>query len=224
MPVLIDPETALPETKRKMTPGQLVLLLLYPVIFAVGLSVGLVIGLQQGRQQGSAQQQQSHSNTSVIPHANTNVKTNTTNANTNVSNAFLNTNFNLSGGDYLKLDASTQNTLNQKKQNDLDRLVDQTATLTDVIRQKDIIELKYDLLAYETVEKTFPVSNQQYRLDRTDNDPLYTAMKTFNGGSYYERIDPESPQYYYGYSSDGTHFTLTAYLTSKSAAFTIRDQ
>lgn len=225
MPILIDPDTALPEnTKRKMTASQIVLLLLYPVIFAVGLTVGLVIGLQQGRVQGTQQAQQTRTNTSVVPSSNTNVKTNTTNANTNVSNAFLNTNLGLSGGDYLKLDATTQNTLNQKKQNDLDRLVDQTLDLTDIIRQKDILELKYDILAYQVVEGSFPNSNNQlYKLDRSASDPLYAAMTTFNGGTYYERIDPESPQYYYGYTSDGTHFTLTCYLVGKKTIFQVQE-
>lgn len=223
MPILLDPETALPETKRKLAPGHIILLLLYPVVFAVGLTVGLVIGLRQGREQGTAQAQ--HINTSVIPRANTNVKTNTSNANTNVSNAFSNSNFSLNGGDYLRLDAVTQNTLNQQKQTDLQRLVDQTAGLTDIIRQQDVIELKYDLLAYHAVEGTFPSSNSQlYKLDRSENDPVFTAMKTFNGGSYNERIDPEAPQYYYGYTSDGTHFTLTSYIVSKQRVFQVEDQ
>ncbi len=224
MPILLDPETALPDTnKKKMSAGQIVGLLLYPVIFAIGVTVGLVIGLQQGRQQG-IKQEQLRVNTSVVPSANTNVRTNTTNANTNVSNAFLNTNIGLSGGDYLKLDAATQTSLAQKKQNELDRVVNQSLGLTDIIRQQDVIELKYDLLAYQAVEGKFPTSNSQvYKLDRNANDPLYAAMSKFNGGTYYERIDPESPQYYYGYTSDGTHFSLTSYLVGPKTVFTVTD-
>lgn len=224
MPILLDPETALPENKRKMSPSQIILLLLYPVVFAVGLTVGLVIGLREGRQQGTEQVQQSI-NTSIVPSANTNVKTNTTNANTNVSNAFQNDNIALNGGDYLRLDAATLTTLNTKKQSELQQSVDQTVGLTDIIRQQDVIELKYDLLAYKAVEGSFPSSSGQlYKLDRSDQDPLYTAMKTFNGGTYYERIDPESPQYYYGYTSDGTHFTLTSYIVSQSRVFQVQDE
>src|SRR5207244_1139527 len=158
-------------------PSQVITLLLYPAIFAVGLTVGLVIGLQQGRVQGAAQQ--SHVNTSIIPGVNTNVKTNTTNANTNVSNAFSNTNFSLNGGDYLKLDAAAQTQLATNHQQEASRVIDQTASLTDIIRQQDILELKYNLLAYQKVEGKFPTTNGQViHLDRSEADILYVAMRT----------------------------------------------
>lgn len=209
MPELLDPETALP-TKRKATPSQIIMWLLYPVIFAIGLSVGLVIGIQQGKQQANENQNAVNQvPTTVIPNANNRVNTNTSNANVNV--AILN------GGDFLKLDAATQAELNQQEQADKENLIDQSVSLTDVVRQRDLITLKYDLLAYFAVNESYPsTSNVQIRLDRKSGDTLYQALKDFYGGSYNEPIDPEDPTYYYGYTSDGTSFELTTILVSKN--------
>lgn len=225
MAVLMDPETALP-TKRKMTPSQIIMLLLYPVIFIVGLIVGLVIGLNQSDSNGTkTNTQNTNTPSTVIPNANSVVNTNTVDANVNVSNVFQNGNSALSGGDYLQLDAATQAELNQQEQAEKDRTIDQSLSVTDVVRQRDLITIKYRLKAYFAVNQSYPTtSGKQLKLDRTSNDILYQALKDFYGGSFNEPIDPQYPDYYYGYMSDGTSFELSAYLVSSSKAFILSDR
>lgn len=221
MPVLMDPETALPEKKRKMSPSQLIMLLLYPVIFVVGLSVGLVIGLRQGNANASNTNQNQNANSAtIIPNANNVVNTNTTNA--NVNGILNNSNSALNGGDFLEIDAETQATLDQQEQQEKSTKVDQSTSLTDIVRQQDLITLKYSLKAYEIVNEKFPNTlGEQIRLDRSSKDTLYQALKEFYGGSYNEPIDPEHPTYYYGYTSDGKTFELTTYLVSQNKVFIV---
>ncbi len=223
MPELLDPETSLPEKKRKFTPAQIIMLLLYPVIFIVGLSTGLVIGLKQGKQVPNVNTANTQAPVTIVPNANTNVNTSpTTNANVNVSSVITNTNNALSGGGYLELDAATQASLNQAAEKDKNTLVDQSASLPDIVRQQDLITIKYNLQAYYEVNQSYPsTKDKQIRLDRGASDVLYQALKTFYGGSYNEPIDPEHPTYYYGYTSDGKSFELSAYLTSKSKPFVL---
>ncbi|MBI5467477.1 MAG: hypothetical protein HY975_04705, partial [Candidatus Kerfeldbacteria bacterium] len=79
---------------------------------------------------------------------------------------------------------------------------------------------KYTMKAYFSVRQQFPsTSGQQVRLEAKDDNSVYQALKAFYGGSFHLRVDPESPTYYYGYTSDGTTFELTAYLTSKKTVF-----
>ncbi|MBI5467490.1 MAG: hypothetical protein HY975_04770, partial [Candidatus Kerfeldbacteria bacterium] len=150
MPVIVDPESVLPDATKRWKPSQVMLWLLYPVIFAVGLVIGIVIGIKQGQNSANTNQtSQTQLNTSVIPNANTRIVTNTTNANTNVSNAFLNINTTaLGNADSLKIDATTQAQLNAQQQQDIDRLVDSTASVTDQVRQQDVIAMKYTMKAY----------------------------------------------------------------------------
>lgn len=223
MAELIDPNAITPEVPRsRIRPSVLVMLLLYPVILAVGAAVGFVIGVAQGKKEINVQLNQNVNqvNTSVIPNANTNVSTNTTNANTNVSNVFQNSNGPLSGGDYLQLDAATTASLKQQQQAEEDQLIETSGTVTDQLRQSDLIALKYDLKAYYTVKGNYPsTGGVQIKLDKSDQDIFYSAMKAFYGGSFNQRIDPQSPDYYYGYTSDGSTFTLTCYLVGPKRPF-----
>lgn len=222
MPVLVDPESALPP-KHKLTPAQVIMLLLYPVIFVVGLAVGLVIGLKQGKLQAeNAANQVNRIPTSIIPNANSVVTTNTVNGNTN--SLFQNGNSALNGGDFLEIDATTQAQLNSQEQQDKETKVDQTTSLTDIVRQQDLITLQYRLKAYFTVNALYPsTSGQQIRLDRSSADVFYQALKDFYGGSFNEPIDPEHPTRYYGYTSDGTGYELTAWLVSQNQAFILSE-
>lgn len=226
MPLVEDPNAVLPPEKlsgvARVKPSQIIAWLLYPVIFAVGLSVGLVIGIKQGQANpsllGGSNTNTAKVNSSIVPNVNNRVNTNTVNANTNTSNAFLN----VSGGDYLKIDAATQAKLNQDKQKEKDTTVDQTASVTDILRQQDLINLKYDLKAYYLVHTSYPsTGGRQTRLERGATDVFYNTLKDFYGGSYNQPIDPEAPTYYYGYTSNGTTFELTAYLTSKKKPFVL---
>ncbi len=225
MAELLDPNGIVPvPPKPKIRPMTLVMLLLYPIVLGVGTAVGFVIGVAQGKKDTTTQQNQNVTpiNTSVIPSANTNVGTNTINANTNVSNVFLNSNSALSGGDYLQLDAATTASLQQQQQRDEAQYVTTSGTVTDQLRQKDLIALKYNLKAYFTVKGSYPsTGGAQIKLDKTETDVFYSAMKTFYGGSFNHRIDPESPTYYYGYTSDGSTFTLTCYLVGPKQVFTL---
>lgn len=227
MAELIDPNEIEPSASRpRIRPSILVMLLLYPVIMAVGAAVGFVIGVAQGKKEVNVQLNQNVTpiNTSVIPSANTNVSTNTTNANTNVSNVFLNTNSALGGGDYLQLDAATKASLKQQQENDEDQLVDTSGTVADQLRQTDLIALKYDLKAYFAVKGSYPsTGGVQIKLDKTSQDIFYTAMTAFYGGSYNHRIDPQSPDYYYGYTSNGTTFTLTCLLVGPKQPFVLNN-
>lgn len=217
MPVLEDPNIVLP-TKRKLTPSQLIMILLYPVVFLVGLAVGIIVGIRQGEQSAQANTNMPRVNSSVIPNANTRVNTNTVEANVNVDNVF--NNVSLGNGDYLKLDAATQASLTSREQQDKSQLVDQSVSLTDIVRQQDLITLKYRILAYFAVNKSYPSTDGQLiKLDRGENDVLYQSLKDFYGGSFNEPIDPEYPTYYYGYTSDGVTFTLTGYLTTTKQPF-----
>jgi flagellar basal body-associated protein FliL len=223
MPVLEDPAIVLPP-KRKLTPSQVIMLLLYPVIFLVGLVVGLVIGIRQGEQRAANDNvNQARVNSTIIPNANTRVP-DALNTNTANSNTFLNTNRALGGGDYLELDEATQTELNQQEQKDKDTLVDQSTSLTDIVRQEDLITIKYRLKAYAAVNESFPTTAGTItKLDRSSSDVLYQALKDFYGGSFNEPIDPEHPTYYYAYSSDGLTFKLTCKLVSNDKVFTVTD-
>ena len=226
MPSIVDPDSILPDRKASVAPSKIILFLIYPVIFILGLAIGIVIGVKQGQASKTNSNQnvnQTTVNTSIVPNANTRVNANVTTANSNVSNVFLNTNSTLGSGDYLQIDAATQSSLAQQEQKDKDTLVDQTASLTDVIRQRDLIALKYNLKAYYVIHSTYPsTAGHQIRLTRSDDNGFLAAMKSFYGSGYNLVIDPESPTYYYGYSSDGTTFELTAYLVSKSKAFILK--
>ncbi|MBI3572935.1 MAG: hypothetical protein HY092_01915 [Candidatus Kerfeldbacteria bacterium] len=225
MPTLVDPATVLPDKQRRWSAKQIIIVLLYPVVLAVGLVAGLVIGIQQGEKNTAATMQTTQKvPTKIVPNANAVVTTNTSNANVGVSNVFLNTNGALVNGDYLKIDATTAAALDQAQTDEKSRLVDQKLPVTDIFRQQDVISIKYSLKSYFAVEKVYPTTNGQViHLDRTATDVVYQALKTFYGGSFSQPIDPESPTYYYGYSSDGQTFTLTAYLTSKKQAFVLHD-
>lgn len=227
MPFVVDPNslpTEQPMTGgRRVAPRTVIMWLLYPVIFAVGLVSGVVIGIKQAQNNpnllNSGNVNTVTLNTSIVPNANSRVNTNTINANTNVSNAF-NSNSAISGGDYLNIDAQTQAQLNEDEQKEKDTTVDQTVTVTDILRQQDLISLKYDLKAYYIVKTLYPNTNGvQTHLERGAEDIYYVALKAFFGGSYNQPVDPESPTYYYGYTSDGKTFTLTSYLVSKKKAF-----
>lgn len=230
MPELMDP-SELPVTKGPgVTPSQLIAWLLYPVIFIVGLAVGIIIGIKEGpnltANKNTKNTNINYSNVSIVPGVNRNTNASNDNTNTvsndNVNIVISNTNTILHNGDYVKLDATTQAQLDQQKAQDLANLVDQTASFTDVLRQQDLINLKYTLLGYYAVRAAYPSTNgTQIHLDRSATDSFYTDMKDFYGGTFYEKIDPESPTYYYGYSSDGKTFTLTAFLRSKNKAFTL---
>ncbi len=225
MAEVLDPNSVLPgPARQRIRPATLIMLLLYPIILAVGVAVGLVIGIAQGKKEIIIQQNANAAkvNSSVIPNANTSVLTNTTNLNANVSNVFLNTNSILNGGDYLQLDAATTASLQQQQRAEEAQLVDTAGTVEDQLRQKDLIALKYNLKAYYTVKGKYPTTNgQQIRLDKSATDVFYTAMKDFYGGSFNHRIDPDSPTYYYGYTSDGTSFTLTCYLVGPKKPFVL---
>ena len=228
MAIVVDPDKMLSEAgplaKRRLAPSQVVMLLLYPTIFAVGLVVGLVIGIKQGQQSTNLNKNTVNLpkvNSTVIPNANNAVNTNTVNAEINAN---LNINALWQNADYLRIDAAAQASLNQQEQQDKERLVDQSASPTDIIRQQDLISLKYTLRTYYSVKSSYPSTNgQQIKLERNGQDVLYIAMKEFYGGSFNERIDPASPDYYYGYTSAGQTFELTCYLTSKKKAYTLRD-
>lgn len=226
MPVVVDPDQILPDKSKNVRPSQVMMWLLYPVVLAIGFSGGLVVGIKQGQNSANTNNvNRQRVNTSIIPNANTRVITNTVNANTNVSNAFTNlSNSAVATADYLKVSATTQAQLDTQQQHDLDTIVDQTATVTDIVRQRDLISLKYSLKAYASVEGTYPTTNGQLvHIEGKADEVMYTALKQFYGGSFNLKIDPESPTYYYGYSSDGTTFTLTSYLVSKKKAFMLTD-
>lgn len=207
-----------------MPASQIIAWLLYPVIFAVGLSVGLVIGLKQVKTPTTTNTVQNtnlgFTNASIIPgNKNTVVINSPSNGNTNTATN-LNTNVVFRSGDYLKLDAATQTRLDTEKQAALDTLVDKSADITDILRQQDLIDLKYTLLAYFEVRGSYPDTNGILsKLDKSENDIFYTNMKEYFGGTFYEKIDPKSPDYYYGYTSNGSSFTLTAYLVSLKKPF-----
>lgn len=226
MPVIVDPESVLPDKTKSVRPSQLVLWLLFPVILAVGFVAGLVVGIKQGQNSvATTTQNQNTVKSTIIPNANTRVITNTTNANTNVSNAFTNvSNSSVGSADYLKLPAATQSALQTQQQADLERLVDNTASVTDIVRQRDLIAIKYALKSYASVEGQYPsTSGAATKIEGKSDEALYAALKNFYGGSYNLKIDPESPTRYYSYTSDGSTFTLTAYLTSKKKTFSLTD-
>jgi hypothetical protein len=213
--------------------------LLFPVILAVGFVIGLVVGIKQGENTVIANTANVNRKTStIVPNANARVNTNTVNVNTqtstnatnannnaNTNSAFVNiSNTSIGGGDYLKLSAATQTALEAQQQKDLDKLVDNTASVTDIVRQRDLIATKYALKSYTSVMGNYPTTGgQATKIEGKAGEVLYAALKQFYGGSYNLKIDPQSPDYYYGYTSDGTTFTLTAYLTSKKKAFTLTD-
>lgn len=219
MPELMDPSELPPVKGPGVTPSQVIAWLLYPVIFVVGMAVGIIIGIKEGpnfvTNKNTANKNIVYSNVSIIPGTNRNTNTSNTNTSTNTNSILRN-------GDYVKLDATTQAHLDQQKTADLAALVDQTASLTDILRQQDLINLKYNLLAYFAVRASYPSTNGVLiHLDRSATDVFYSSMKDFSGGTFNERIDPEAPTYFYGYTSDGSSFTLTAYLRSKSKTFTL---
>lgn len=226
MPVIADPETELPDKTKGVKPSQLILWLLFPVIFAVGFTVGLVVGIKQGEQSAEANFNNSRANTTVIPNTNSRIVTNTANANTNISNAFANlTNRTQGGGDYLKISANTQTQLDAQKQQDLDRLVDKTASVEDQIRQQDLISMKYDLKAYYSVKNQYPgTGGVETKIEGQSNEAMYTELRAFFGGSYNLKVDPRGPTNYYTYTSDGSTFTLTALLTGPKTLFTVTDK
>lgn len=226
MPVIVDPDSILPDKTKSVRASQLVLWLLFPVVLAVGFMAGLVVGIKQGQNSVSSNTaNQNQVPSTIIPNSNTRVTTNTTNANTNVSNAFVNvSNSSIGSAGYLKLTPATQSALDTQQQQDLDKLVDNSASVTDIVRQRDLITIKYALKAYASVEGQYPsTQSQATKIEGKADEALYAALKSFYGGSYNLKIDPESPTYYYGYTSEGSTFTLTSYLTSKQKVFTLTD-
>lgn len=224
MPELIDPND-LPTKKTPTKPSQVIAWLLYPVIFVVGLSAGIVIGLQQATTNTNTTTEntntQQFTNSSIVSgNANTSANTNIS-ANTNTTtNASI-----LPAGDYLKIDPATETQLDQQKQQKLDQLVDKTLSFVDILRQQDLIELQYNLNIFHAVRGTYPTTDgKQVRLDKQEQDVFYAAMKEFFGGTFYQKIDPESPTYYYGYTSDGTTYTLTALLKTKNQPFILASE
>lgn len=169
----------------------------------------------------SAQQNANVANTNT---ANANTIFNVNTVNTNNGNANGNTNRTIGDGEYLQLDAATLAQFDQLKISTKKALVDQSLPLEDIQRQQDLIDLKYDLKAYYALHQAYPsTSGKLYRLDRSSKDPLYQAMKLFYGSGYNEHIDPQSPTYYYGYTSDGKTFELTCYIVSQKKAFILHD-
>lgn len=217
MPTLLDPENALPP-KKTVSPSQVILLLLYPIIFGVGFAAGLVIGLRQAPPLNTA-------NTNTTPIVTTNARIVPTN--TNTSSANVNTplsNTAIGQGEYLQLDAATVAALNQQEQQDRASVVDQSAAVPDILRQEDVLSLKYNLQAYYSLKKSFPsTTGQQIHLERQADNIFFQAMKEFYGTTYNLRIDPESPTYYYGYASDGQSFELSAWLPSKNKPFILKN-
>lgn len=222
MAILVDPEQVLPDKKHRPAASQIISWLLYPVVFLVGVTIGIAVGVREAPSfQAEQNRNRNFSNAKIVSNLPTNSNVNR-NSNTNTSNtngSILNTNI-FRSGDATKLDATTEAKLLADKQLELETVVDKTADLADVLRQQDLIDLKYTLLAYHAVRGEYPsTENRPIRLERTADDIFYTAMKDFYGGSFFEKIDPQSPQYYYGYTSDGQTFQLSAYLVSKQKPF-----
>lgn len=221
MAILVDPDQELKDKKNKPAASQVISWLLYPVIFLIGVTIGIAVGVKEAPNfQAEQNRNRNFSNAKIVSNVNgaTNRNTNTgVNGNTNTS--ILNTNI-FRSGDAAKLDATTEAKLLAQKQTDLNTLVDKTADFVDILRQQDLIDLRFSLRAYFAVRGSYPsTDNRPIRLERGADDIFYTAMKDFYGGSYYEKIDPQSPQYYYGYTSDGQSYQLSAYLTSKKKPY-----
>ena len=227
MPIVVDPETALPDKTKGVKPSQLILWLLFPVIFAVGFTVGLVVGIKQGQNSvtGNASNRLTNQST-VIPNSNTRIVNETKNANTNVSNAFANiTNTTFGSGDYLKLSANAKTQILADRQQALDHSIDTTVSVDDQVRQQDLYNIKFDLKEYFTVEQAYPsTSGIEIKVEVATDNILNEKMKEFYGGQYYLRIDPKSPTNYYAYKSDGSSFTLSAYLVSTKKPFTLTEK
>jgi|GEM_PF-2350958 len=219
MPILVDPEKELPDAKRRPSASQIISWLLYPVIMMIGVAVGIVIGVREAPDLKPINNaNRTFSNAKIVSNVNTNRSNSNANTNTaNTNSSVLNTNI-FRTGDSAKLDSATETKLQNEKAASL-AAMDRTASFVDILRQQDLIELEYSLKAYHAVRGEYPSTDgQPLRLERK-NDAFYTAMKEFYGGSYYQKIDPESPTYYYGYQSDGASYRLSAYLTSKQKAF-----
>lgn len=225
MPIIADPETELPDKTKNVRPSQLIMWLLFPVVFAVGFTVGLVVGIKQGSN-AVASQNNARANSSVIPNTNTRIVANIPTVNTNTTNAFTNlSNSAVGGGDYLKVTANTQTVLDAKRQQDIDHVVDQTTSVTDQIRQRDLINMKYDLLVFFSVETRYPSTGRsEIKIEAKADEVMYNQLKQFYGGTYNLRVDPESPSRFYSYTSDGSSFTLSAYLTGPQKVFIQTDK
>lgn len=248
MPVIANPDQIIPARPRRFSPGEIIMLLLYPVIFLTGGIVGLVIGLKQsGATVANTANDQANVrvNSTIVPTTNTpliinsapvetsndNVNLNANADETNINSAANtnagangNTNATIGDGEYLQVDKTALTTLQAEQESSKVSLVDDSLAPTDIIRQKDLVDLLYHLKAYALLHNSYPTTGGKlYRLNRSDKDPLYTAMKKFYGPGYNEHIDPESPTYYYGYLSNGKTFSLTAYLVSKKQVFTLYD-
>lgn len=217
MAILVDPDQELKDKKNRPVASQVISWLLYPVIFLVGVTIGVAVGVKEAPNfRAEKNNNRNFSNARIIANVNSNTNTNT---NTTTNSSILNTNI-FRSGDAAKLDASTEAKLLADKQSDLNKLVDKSADFVDILRQQDLIDLRYSLRVYFAVRGSYPsTDNRPIRLERNAEDVFYTAMKDFYGGSYYEKIDPQSPQYYYGYTSDGHSYQLSAYLTSKKKPF-----
>src|SRR3972149_1972584 len=88
-----------------------------------------------------------------------------------------------------------------------------TSNINDETRKKDLISLKNALKKYFSEKGEYPKSEAMLKTsDKTS--VLYQALVP----TYLESLadDPQAPQYYYGYKSDGTTFELTAVLEDKS--------
>jgi hypothetical protein len=221
MAILVDPDQALKDKKTRPAASQIISWLLYPVVFLIGVTIGIAVGVKEAPNfQAEKNKNRNFSNARIVTNVVTNGNRNS-NGNTNsaTNGSILNTNI-FRSGDAAKLDATTEAKLQADKQSELNRLVDKTADFVDILRQQDLIDLRYTLRVYFAVRGEYPsTDNRPIRLERGTDDTFYTAMKDFYGGSFYEKIDPQSPQYYYGYTSDGQSYQLSAYLTSKKKAF-----
>ena len=228
MPIIADPDKELALPKTGVKPSQVILWLLFPVIFVVGMIVGFVVGVKQGQNSvnnsKNTNQPTSVIPSTIIPNANSRVLTNTVEVNTNSAGSFSNLSNAAKNGDYLKISAQTQANLDAAQQADVNKIADSGENVQDIVRQRDLISLKYSLKAYYSVEGSYPVtSGQAVKIENQGTDPLSVALKDFYGGTFAAKVDPESPTYYYSYQSDGQHFTLTCWLTSKKTAYLVTD-
>lgn len=137
-----------------------------------------------------------------------------TNSNYNIGN--INTNTSSSYG-YDRLSLDKKNELLEAEKKERQEKVDYTVDYIDTRRMNELIDIKYDLLAYYEIYQKFPKSNGVEKLDG-ENDAINRTLKDFKR-YYYGWKDPEYPKYYYGYKSDGESFELTCYLISKKEVF-----
>lgn len=139
------------------------------------------------------------------------------NTNFNWNTNFDLTNFQASPADELSMDFLWENSIAMLEEVQ----AIETTNANDQARQEDLISLKYELKAYYEYYQEYPQSDGSEQLDGSDS--LNTALAEFLGYTTNYQ-DPESPDYYYGYESDGQSFSLTSYLTETEEVYKITDQ